>query len=121
MIGRRPILWFLPLLLVLTVFLLYPTLDIIRLSFANARLNTEQLSYSLDNYRILFGGGQFYGILVVTVIFVVASVAFQLFLDVFQFRREAAVALGGHGWPGGEEAGQGGGERNGARAVRPGG
>jgi multiple sugar transport system permease protein len=80
MIGRRPLLWFLPLALMLGLFLLYPTVDIIRLSFANARLDTEQISYSLSNYRILLGGEQFYEMLFITLIFVIFSVAFQLFL-----------------------------------------
>lgn len=80
MIRKNAYLWFLPLIVLLTVFLLYPTLDVIRLSFAEADLAATDVDYSLDNYRVLFGGSAFYQVLGITVVFVVVSVAFQLFL-----------------------------------------
>lgn len=79
-IKKNAYLWFLPLVLMLGLFLLYPTVDVMRLSFAEAELAATDVEYSVDNYRVLFGGSAFYQILGVTIIFVVTSVAFQLFL-----------------------------------------
>lgn len=73
--------FFLPMVVWLLVFLLYPTLDLIRLSFKDIGFVTEGTSgYTFENYTQLFQHSDFYTILRVTIIFVFFSVLFQMFL-----------------------------------------
>lgn len=84
---ERPILWLLPLAILLAGFYLYPIVDIVRLSFTNAGLLTHQWRYTPSSYIRIFGDSDFYYMIGITLVFVTASVAFQL---VFGF----LIALG---------------------------
>jgi multiple sugar transport system permease protein len=48
-----PILWLLPAIVFLALFYTYPLLDVIRLSFTNARLIGGDVAYGFDSYRKL--------------------------------------------------------------------
>jgi multiple sugar transport system substrate-binding protein len=72
--------WLLPALALVTVILVYPMLDVIRLSFTDAAVAGARYSYTADSYRALIADGGFYGMIVVTLIFVGGSVALQLTL-----------------------------------------
>ena len=73
--------FFMPMVIWLLVFLLYPTLDLIRLSFKEIGFVTEgSTGYTFDNFTQLFGHSDFYTILRVTLIFVFFSVLLQMSL-----------------------------------------
>lgn len=73
--------WLLPIALLLAVVLVYPMLEIIRLSFTDSSLvSGEPYSYTLDSYRSIFRGDDFRATLFITAIFVVASTFFQILL-----------------------------------------
>jgi multiple sugar transport system permease protein len=61
-----------------TILLFYPMLDLLRLSLTNASVAGSRYAYTLDSYRALLTDTSFYGMVVVTVIFVTGSVALQL-------------------------------------------
>jgi multiple sugar transport system permease protein len=79
-LGERPVVWLLPLALLLSVAYLYPAADVVRLSFTDATLLRPEYEYTLSSYRTVFGNPDLQGILRTTLIFVVASVALQLTL-----------------------------------------
>jgi multiple sugar transport system permease protein len=58
--------------------LIYPMLDLVRLSLTDATVAGTHYAYTFDSYRALLGDGSFYGMVGVTVVFVAASVALQL-------------------------------------------
>ncbi|HMF95502.1 MAG TPA: extracellular solute-binding protein [Vicinamibacterales bacterium] len=70
--------WLLPALVLVTVILIYPMLDLLRLSWTDATVAGTRYAYTASSYRALVGDPAFYGMLAVTVIFVSASVALQL-------------------------------------------
>jgi len=73
--------FFMPMVIWLLVFLLYPTLDLIRLSFKDIGFVTEgSTGYTFDNFTQLFSHSDFYTILRVTIIFVFFSVLLQMSL-----------------------------------------
>ncbi len=73
--------WILPIALLLAIVLVYPMLEIIRLSFTDSSLvSGEPYSYTLDSYRSIFRGDDFRATLFITAIFVVASTFFQILL-----------------------------------------
>jgi multiple sugar transport system substrate-binding protein len=81
--GRRSadagaVRWVLPALALVTIILIYPMLDLLRLSFTDATVAGTNYSYTLDSYRALLTDGSFYGMVGVTAIFVAGSVALQL-------------------------------------------
>jgi multiple sugar transport system permease protein len=78
--GNSPIIWLLPLAVILILVFLYPILEIIRLSFTNASLLEEDYSFTLNSYLSLFRSPDFVAMLRVTAIFVFLSVIFQIVL-----------------------------------------
>lgn len=81
--SRKPRVWpwLVPLAVLLLVVLVYPMLEIIRLSFTDSSLVTgEPYSYTTDSYRSLLRGDDFRHTLRITAIFVFASTLFQLLL-----------------------------------------
>ncbi|MDT0382511.1 sugar ABC transporter permease [Streptomyces sp. DSM 42041] len=83
--------WLLPLGAVLLLVLVYPVIEIVRLSFTDASLVTgEPYRVTADTYASLLQGTDFRHTLQVTFLFVLFSVVFQLLLGL-------AVALVMHG------------------------
>jgi multiple sugar transport system substrate-binding protein len=80
--GRRAdagiIGWVLPAIALVTVILIYPMIDLVRLSLTDATVAGTRYTYTLDSYRALLTDPSFYGMVAVTAIFVAASVALQL-------------------------------------------
>jgi multiple sugar transport system permease protein len=70
--------WLLPALALVTVILIYPMLDLVRLSLSDATVAGTRYAYTLDSYRALLTDRAFYGMISVTAIFVGASVVLQL-------------------------------------------
>jgi multiple sugar transport system permease protein len=79
--SRSPAPWLLPLFIVLLIVFLYPIEEVIRLSFTNATLlGNKPYHYTLEAYRNLLRTPGFGHTLVTTLIFVTASVFFQMLL-----------------------------------------
>ena len=78
-VTGSPLLWLLPLVLILAATFVYPIIEIIRLGFTDAGLTGGGYSYTLGSYRRLFGSPFFFDMLKATVIFVFVSVVFQMF------------------------------------------
>jgi multiple sugar transport system substrate-binding protein len=78
--GRQRVLrlWLAPVVIVPAVLLLYPMLDLFRLALTDFRAQGMAYRYTLDGVRALLGDPAFHEMLVVTVVFVAASVALQL-------------------------------------------
>ena len=70
--------WALPAVALVTIILFYPMLDLLRLSLTDATVAGSRYAYTLASYRALLTDTSFYGMVVVTVIFVTASVVLQL-------------------------------------------
>jgi multiple sugar transport system substrate-binding protein len=70
--------WILPAIALVTVILIYPMLDLVRLSFTDATVAGTRYGYTSSSYRALIADPAFYGMLAVTSVFVLASVALQL-------------------------------------------
>jgi multiple sugar transport system permease protein len=70
--------WALPATALVTVMLFYPMLDLLRLSLTDATVAGSRYAYTLESYRALMTDTSFYGMIGVTVIFVVGSVVLQL-------------------------------------------
>ncbi|HJZ72773.1 MAG TPA: extracellular solute-binding protein [Vicinamibacterales bacterium] len=70
--------WLIPALALVTVILIYPMLDLLRLSWTDATLAGTHYTYTASTYRTLVEDPAFYGMLAVTVVFVAASVVLQL-------------------------------------------
>jgi multiple sugar transport system permease protein len=79
-LSERPAVWVFPLALLLFVSYLYPAAEVVRFSFTNATLLKPDYEFTLSSYRAVFGNPDLLGILRATLIFVVASVALQLWL-----------------------------------------
>jgi multiple sugar transport system permease protein len=79
-LSERPLVWLLPLAILLFVTYVYPALDVIRYSFTDATLLNPDYAYSLASYRNVGANPDLPGILWVTFLFVVASVVLQLTL-----------------------------------------
>jgi multiple sugar transport system permease protein len=77
---KGPVLWLLPLVIVLICFYLYPVLDVIRYSFTDAKMTTNDFSYTLSSYVNILTTPAFYQSLWRTFIFVSISVLFQFLL-----------------------------------------
>lgn len=73
--------WLLPLGLLLALVLVYPVVEIIRLSFTDASLvSGEPYDVTIDAYRSLVQGSDFRGTLGITFVFVLFSTVFQILL-----------------------------------------
>lgn len=79
-LSDRPLVWLLPLGLLLLLTYVWPALDVIRYSFTDATLLNPELDYTLDTYRAAVANPDLPGILWVTLLFVVSSVVLQLLL-----------------------------------------
>jgi multiple sugar transport system substrate-binding protein len=71
-------LWILPTVAIVTLFLLYPILELVRTAFTDMAAPGGPYRYTLQGFRSLIGDPQFYGMIAVTLVFVVGSVALQL-------------------------------------------
>jgi multiple sugar transport system substrate-binding protein len=80
--GRRSdrgiTLWLAPALALVTVILIYPMVDLLRLSLTDATVAGTRYAYTTSSYRTLIADPAFYGMIGVTVVFVGASVILQL-------------------------------------------
>jgi multiple sugar transport system permease protein len=79
-LSERPLVWLLPLALLLLLTYVYPAVDVIRYSFTDATLLNPEFDYTAASYRVVIGNPDLPGILWVTLLFVVASVVLQLTL-----------------------------------------
>ncbi len=79
-LSERPLLWIAPLAFLLFASYVYPALEVIRFSFTDATLLNPDYNYTLDTYAGATANPDLPTILVTTLIFVAASVFFQLFL-----------------------------------------
>ena len=77
---NRPTLWLAPLLAVVTLFYLYPALEVLRYSLTNASLLKPDYEYTLSTFTQTLSDPVLYGVLKTTAIFVVASIVLQLIL-----------------------------------------
>jgi multiple sugar transport system substrate-binding protein len=83
--GRRSadagaIRWVLPAVALVTMILIYPMLDLLRLSLTDATVAGSRYRYTLESHRALLADGSFYGMVGVTAIFVAGSVVLQLII-----------------------------------------
>lgn len=79
-LSDRPLVWLLPLGLLLLATYVWPAIDVIRYSFTDATLLNPEFDYTLDTYRAAMANPDLPGILWVTLLFVVSSVVLQLLL-----------------------------------------
>jgi multiple sugar transport system permease protein len=79
-LAERPIVWLLPLALLLFVSYVYPAIDVVRFSFTDATLLNPDYGYTLKSYAAVASNRDLPIILQKTLIFVIASVALQLLL-----------------------------------------
>jgi multiple sugar transport system permease protein len=79
-LGERPLIWLLPLALLLFLTYVFPALDVIRYSFTDATLLSPEFDYTVASYRNVTSNPDLPGIIWVTFLFVVASVVLQLTL-----------------------------------------
>ena len=79
-LSERPLVWLAPLAFLLFVSYVYPALDVIRFSFTNATLLNPSYAYTVSSYEAVTGNPDLSGILVTTLVFVIASVLLQLTL-----------------------------------------
>lgn len=79
-IGNTWWIWVIPAALFLIIFYLYPLVEVVRLSFTNAKTGIVGYSYTLSNYLDIFTSYDFLNVLGTTFIFVGGSVFFQLLL-----------------------------------------
>ena len=79
-LTERPILWLLPLTLLLVVSYLFPAIDVVRFSFTDATLLNPDYEYTLDSYAMVTRNPDLSEILTATFLFVISSVILQLTL-----------------------------------------
>lgn len=77
-LSERPLVWLLPLALLLGLTYVYPAIDVVRYSFTDATLLNPEYNYTTASYRSVVGNPDLPGILWVTLLFVVASVVLQI-------------------------------------------
>ncbi|HXG87138.1 MAG TPA: extracellular solute-binding protein [Vicinamibacterales bacterium] len=78
--GQALFLWLAPAVVLATVFLLFPIFELIRVAFTDLAAPGTPYQYTLHGFRSLAADPQFYGMIGVTLLFVVVSVALQLVL-----------------------------------------
>ncbi len=79
-LAEKPLVWLLPLALLLLVSYVYPAFDVVRFSFTDATLLNPEYEYTLKSYANVAVNRDLPIILKNTLIFVVASVVLQLFI-----------------------------------------
>ena len=94
-LSERPLLWLLPLALLLLLTYVYPALDVVRYSFTDATLINPEFDYTTASYRAVTSNVDLPGILWVTFLFCVSSVVSQSRSPV---RRSSATMRGECGW-----------------------
>jgi multiple sugar transport system permease protein len=77
---RGPAPWMVPLLVIVTLFYLYPAVQVVRFSFTNASLLREGFSYGLSSYVRVLTDPSFTHVVRITLVFVLASIVLQLAL-----------------------------------------
>jgi multiple sugar transport system permease protein len=77
-LAERPLVWLLPLALLLGLTYVYPAIDVVRYSFTDATLLNPEYNLTTASYRAVVGNPDLPGILWVTLLFVVASVILQI-------------------------------------------
>ena len=81
LIGEnRPTLWMAPLLAVVTLFYLYPAIEVLRFSLTDANLLQANYEYTFGTFAQVLGQPVLYKVIRTTAIFVIASVVLQLAL-----------------------------------------
>jgi len=70
--------WILPAAALVTIVLVYPMLDLLRLSLTDASVAGRSYAYTASSYRALVTDPAFYAMIVVTAVFVAGSVVLQL-------------------------------------------
>jgi multiple sugar transport system permease protein len=76
--GRTPVLWLLPIVIMLGVFHLFPLLEVVRLSLTNKSMITLDYKYTLKSFLVIFTDYNFIYSVKITLIFAVSTVALQL-------------------------------------------
>jgi len=76
--GAAP--WLIPLLVLVTLFYLYPAVQVLRFSFTDASLLRQSFTYGIDSYTRVLTDPTFFHVLWITLVFVLASIFFQLAL-----------------------------------------
>ncbi|MGE5607023.1 MAG: carbohydrate ABC transporter permease [Bacteroidota bacterium] len=76
-LGESPVPWVMPLLIILLLLFIYPLLEVVRLSFTDARIGQLTYKYTLNSFLELMGDPGFSDMIRVTAIFVIFSVLFQ--------------------------------------------
>lgn len=79
-LDESPVLWLIPLAIILLVLFVYPVFEVIRLSFTDAKIGKDVYSYTLKSIVSIFTESEFYTMMKVTLFFVVFSVIFQTLL-----------------------------------------
>jgi multiple sugar transport system permease protein len=79
-LAERPILWLLPLTLLLAASYLFPAIDVVRFSFTDATLLNPDYEYTLESYAMVTRNPDLSQILTATLLFVISSVILQLLL-----------------------------------------
>jgi multiple sugar transport system substrate-binding protein len=98
--GQR-MLWLAPALILVSVFLVYPVFDLLRLAVSNSRTYDNRYSYGVQTLARLASDPEFHTMLVVTLTFVIACVIVQigvglgvaLLLDAARRRHARGTAL----------------------------
>ena len=75
---RGPVPWLAPLAIMLFLFLIYPTFEVIRFSFTDASILRHEYRYTFNSFRAILSLPRTYVSLRTTFIFVVFSVFFQV-------------------------------------------
>lgn len=79
-IVKGPALWLLPLAIILLLVFVYPVIEVVRLSFTDSTLTEPSSAFTLKSFFRLIQEAGFVQMLVVTMIFVAASVIAQMVL-----------------------------------------
>lgn len=75
---NRPTIWMAPLLAVVTLFYLYPALNVLRFSVTNASLLEPNFSYTLESFREVLTDPLLRHVVWITALFVLGSIVLQL-------------------------------------------
>ena len=76
----RPLIWMLPMLVMLGMFYLYPLMDVVRLSFTNTSTLEPDFRYTLGSYIKTFQDPDFDHSFYISVVFVSSNLVFQTVL-----------------------------------------
>lgn len=76
--GPAPRAWLAPAAVLTGLFVLYPIFELVRLAFTRATTGQRGAGYTLDSFTELVGDPNFWPMMLVTCLFVIASVALQL-------------------------------------------